>query len=200
MYGMMTTVDWTPLISTVAGAAIAISGTVIADVLRRRDNRHRYSYGDRQRAYAEMVLALGAGLEALRNVDTATASPERLLVTSSAAISKAGVYVAREKVLMSGAPKVVEAAEAAFDALIGVRRAVRDGAALRSIEYHDAYHPYEERMWRLRLAIRDDLNVSSLSTHDLDRADWSGRATCNVCTPPAPPIPAPARGLVGEAN
>jgi hypothetical protein len=191
MSGMMTIVDWTPLISTVAGAAIAISGTVMADLLRRRDNRHRYSYTARQRAYAEIVLALGAGLEALRNVDT-TATPERLLVMSSTAMTKAGVYVGREKVLMTGVPKVVEAAEAAFDALIGVRQVVRAGAALRSLEYHDAYHPYEERMWRLRLAIRDDLNVSRLSIRDLDRADWSGRGTCRVCNPPAPAIPAPA--------
>jgi hypothetical protein len=183
--GTMACVDLTPLISTVAGAGIAISGTFVADLLRRRDSRHRYSYGERQRSYVEMVLALGGALEALRAVASADIPRERLYTATSAAVSKAGVYVAREKLLMAAAPKVAQAAESAFNLLIGVRDAVREGARLRTPAFHDAYHPYAEEMWRLRLAIREDLNAPGLAATDLDREAWSGRATCALCNPPA---------------
>jgi hypothetical protein len=179
---MMATMDWTPLVATIAGAAIAFSGTVAADHLRRRDSRHRYSYGERQRAYAEMVLALGAALEGLRTV-ASTVPTQRRMEAADAAVSKAGVYIAREKILMTASPHVASTAEAAFEALIGVRDAVRSDARLRTREFHDPYHPYAERVWRLRMAIREDLDAPRLSAHDLSRGDWSGLSTCDVCNP-----------------
>ena len=181
---MMMAVDWIPLVSTVAGAAIAISGTVMADQLRRRDSRHRFSYAERQRAYSEMVLALGAALEGLRGIASADIPPEKLFGAASSAVSKAGLYVAREKILMTAAVTVAVAAESTFDALIAVRDAVRMGARLRTVEFHDAYHPYAEEMWHLRMAIRTDLDAPRLDADDLHRKDASSRARCTVCNPP----------------
>jgi hypothetical protein len=180
---MMMAVDWIPLVSTVAGAAIAISGTVMADQLRRRDNRHRYSYAERQRAYSEMVLALGAGLEGLRGVAAAEIPAEKLAGAASGALSKAGLYPAREKILMTASAKVALAAEMTFDTLIAIREAVLAGAATHSREFHDAYHPYSERMWQLRMAIRTDLGAPYLNPDDLHRKDASSRERCTVCNP-----------------
>jgi hypothetical protein len=180
---MMRRVDVTTLIATVSGALIAIAGTVMADMLRRRDNRHRYDFGERQRAYTAMLLALGDGLEGLRGVGLRDIPAEKLIRAAGDALSTAGLYVAREKFLMSAAPAVAEAGESAFDALIGVRDAVRGGAKTGTRPFHDAYHPYAEMMWRFRLAVRDDLGAPRLRIADLKRGDWSGRTDCDVCNP-----------------
>jgi hypothetical protein len=171
--GMMMPVDWTPLLSTIAGAVIAFSGTVAADHLRRRDSRHRYSYGERQRAYTESVLALGAGMEALRAAGVASRA-DRRRDAADAALTAAGVYVARERLLMVAVTPVAEAAEAAFTALIRVRDAVRAGATTGSAEFHGAFHPFEDALWQLRERIRDDLGAPPL------RLD---RTRCEVCVP-----------------
>ena len=187
---MMTSVDWIPIVSTVGGAAIAISGTVMADLLRSRDNRHRDGYSKRRRAYVEIVLALGAGLEGLRHAARLEAPDDERVAASDKALSKAGVYVAREKILMTAAPKVAQAAEVAFDALIDVRDAVRRGARLRTPEFHAPYHPYAEKMWSLRTAIREDLGRPRLRTRDMQR---STEANCTVCHPPAAVTTVPAQ-------
>jgi hypothetical protein len=170
--------DWTPLVSTVAGAAIAFGGTVVADQLRRRDSRHRYSYGERQRASMEMVLALGAALERLRAVGGTEARAGKLRFATSDAMTKSGVYTAREKLLMCATPSVARASEDAFAALVAVRDAVRDGAGPRTPVFHDAYHPYAEKMWDLRTAIRDDLGAPRIDWDAIGRDD---RTTCDVC-------------------
>ena len=172
---------WLPLLSTIAGAVIAFAGSVVADQLRRRDTRHRYTYVERQAAYSEMVLALGAGLEALRQVANAEVSAQRRDTQARSAVGQAGVYVAREKILMTASPGVVGASEAVFDGLIGIRDAVREGARRRSPEFHVAYHRYAERMWALRLAIRKDLHAEKFTAADLNRTDWDGETSCDVC-------------------
>ncbi len=188
---MMISVDWIPLVSTVAGALIAIGGTVVADVLRRRDSRHQYDFAERQRAYTEMVLALGAGLEGLRAVAASDLTPEERVSAASTAVSKAGVYIAREKLLMTAAPHVAQAGEAAFEALIEIRQAVRAGAHYRDPVYHDAYHPYAEKMWRFRMSVREDLGAPRLRVGDINRNDWDGRADCGVCNPPGQQVTLP---------
>ncbi len=186
---MMMAVDLIPLLSTVAGAVIAIGGTVIADIMRRRDGRHQYDFAERQRAYTEMVLSLGAGLEGLRGIASSNLTPEERVPAASAAVSKAGVYIAREKLLMTADPTVAQAGESAFEALIGIRQAVRSGAHYRDPEFHDAYHPFAEKMWRFRMSVREDLGAPKLRVGDINRADWDGRADCGVCNPPDQRVP-----------
>jgi hypothetical protein len=180
---MMMAVDLTTLIATVAGAVIAIAGTVMADMLRRRDSRHQYDFAERQRAYTEMVLALGAGLEGLRGVAGGDVPGDELFDAAAGALGAAGVYAAREKFLMSAGPHVAQAGESAFEKLVGIRDVVRKGAQRGTPAFHDAYHPYAEMMWRFRLAVREDLGAPKLRVGDLNRADWSGRADCGVCNP-----------------
>lgn len=169
--GMMMAVDWTPIVSTIAGAVIAFSGTVAADHLRRRDSRHRYSYAERQRANAESVLALGAGMEALRGAGAGSRA-DRRRDAADAALTAAGVYAARERLLLVASAPVAKAGEAAFTALIRVRDAVRSGSATGSDEFHRAYHLFEDALWQLRERVRDDLGAPPLRLE---------REACETC-------------------
>ena len=137
---------------------------------------------ERQKSYAALMLALGASLEALRRVAGRDVPSEDLYAATNRALSKAGIDTAREKAMMTASPAVLGAAEAAFHALIGVRQAVRSGARLRTTEFHDAYHPYADTVWRLRLAIRHDLGGRKLTPADVNRTEWDGRETCQLCS------------------
>ncbi len=93
----------------------------------------------------------------------------------------APVYIVREQLLVTGTPGQLAAGEAAFQALIGVRDAVRAGSALDSSEYHDTYHPFAEALWRFRLAVRADLGEPALTPQELSHPDWTDRDQCDVC-------------------
>lgn len=174
-------VNWIPLVSTVFGAAIALGGTVLADFARGRDERGRDSTAARQQAYLDFVLALGAALQCLREVAATPAGSDDRSSSANDALTRANVYPTRERFLMIAPPAVIFAAQLAFDSLVDIRDAVRDGAMLRSTEFHRVYHPYAEKVWMLRLASRDDVGARALRPADLHRDGWDDRANCDVC-------------------
>jgi hypothetical protein len=169
------------LLSTAVGAAIALGGTVVVDIVRSRDVRHRDGQAARKSAYVELMTAHGLALQELREIGNSKLTGSERLTAVDERMSKSGVYAARERLFMVAPRWVLRPAEAAFDDLIRVRDAVRNGAALRSAAYHDVYHPYSERMWRLRNAIRSDLDASQIHPSDLSRASWDNREQCGVC-------------------
>lgn len=173
--------DWIPLASTAFGAMIALGGTLLADRLRTRDEHGQRSLTTRRRAYLDFVLALGEGLQGLREVAATSLTGEERAVHANREVSRGGLYPARERFLMVAPTPLVTTGQEVFEALIEVRDAVRAGAALASPEFHDAYHPYAERMWRFRLAIRDDVGASRLQPGDLSRRGWDHQAECRVC-------------------
>jgi hypothetical protein len=182
-------VDLIPLVSTAVGAAIALGGTVIADLARGRDTRSRDDLAARKAAYLEFSLALGTAVQKLREVAGSGLAGEERIAATNAGLAEAGIYPARERMLMSAPASVMGPAEATFDGLVAVRDAVRLNATTKSREYHDAYHPYEDQMWRLRNAIRVDLGAHTLSPSDLARDTWENRDKCAVCAG----VPAQAR-------
>jgi hypothetical protein len=172
--------QWLPLVSTGFGAAIALAGTMFADHVRRRDEHGRDSTANRRQTYLDLVLAMGAALQSLRDVaETDLRGPARFAAGTSAV---SPVYPARERFLMTAPPAVVRASETAFDHLIVVRDAVRSGIALRSPAWHDVYHPYSEKVWLLRLAMRRDVGTDRLRPADLGRGGWDDRSHCDACT------------------
>ena len=177
----MVGVDWAPLVTTALGAAIAFGGTAVAEGLRRRGDHGRDVLAVRRQAYLEFLLALGAGLQGLREVAATATTGEQRVDASDRALTDAGVYVARERFLMVASPAVVRAGEATFDGLIDVRDAVRAGARKSSPEFHVPYHPYSRAMWLLRGSIRADLGSARLSPGDAGRGDWDDRGSCAVC-------------------
>src|SRR6185369_16886584 len=190
-------VDLVPLISTGIGAAIALGGTVLVDLMRSRDTRERDRIADRRDVYLQLTLAHGLALQELRDVAARSFGSEadRLAAVASA-MTVSGIYPARDRLLMAAPRWVLRSAEIAFDRLIRLRDVVRTGVAVRSLDYHEAYHPYGEAMWALRNAIRTDLGASRMTPADLARESWENRETCQVCQAR---VPAPASDPAGAA-
>lgn len=173
--------DWGTLVSGACGAVIALSGTLLADIRRDGEQRRRDRASERWRCYVDFLLALDAAHSALRDVARGLDDRSELRRAASGAVREAGVYSSRERLLTSGGQRVVKAGELAFARLFAIRDAVRSGATPDELEYHQAYHPFAEALWNLRMAIRVDLGQHTLAPGELDRMSWSEREGCPVC-------------------
>jgi hypothetical protein len=174
-------VNWLTLVSTAVGGAVALLGSVLAHWLRSRDERSRSVRADRRHGYVEYLIALDAAHARLRQIADPDDSPEDIAMRARRSFGETGVYEAREKLLLSANPAVVVPAEDALRKLAVLRSAVRDGAKLHTVPYHDAYHPYAEALWRLRSNIRVDLGSAALTASDLDKPSWDEQANCDFC-------------------
>jgi len=172
-------VEWTPLVSTIVGAAVALGGTVLAHRIRSRDESGRELRGERRQGYLDFIVALDGAHGALRDVANSD-EPDRRHAAARA-VSVNDVYEAREKFLLSANPAVITPGEKAFMRLIEVRKAIGDGARLGTPDYHEPYHGFAKALWDLRRAIREDLGGSTLTPADLDKKSWDGRDDCAVC-------------------
>jgi hypothetical protein len=190
----MCTVDLVPLVSTAVGAAVALLGTIVADLLRGRGERDRTSRRDRRKSYLAYVVALDAAHTQLREVADPNHVPQDPRREANQAVTRSRVYENRERLLMSGTPAVLTAGERALVALAKMRRVVGDGFKRQTPEFHDAYHEFAGNLWRLRRAIREDLGASDLSPSDLDKPSWDSRETCTFCQQRLQ-APAPAGNL-----
>ena len=170
---------WEALPSAAIGAAIALSGTLLADVRRDRRVRVRDRDLDRRRYCVEYIVAMSRAHGALRAIATAGGFPAELRARAAEAMDP--LFVAREQLLISGTGPLVVAGEEAFHRLVGIRDAVRVGEPLDSAAYHDAYHAFADAVWRFRMAIRADLREPDLTPEDLGRPDWTDRESCSVC-------------------
>jgi hypothetical protein len=178
---MMTYVDWIPILSTIAGAVVALSGTLLADVRRGRDQQSRDTEQLRWQNCVDFTLALDSAHGLLREVARTQCETADRQHAADRAAGDAGLYNAREKLLVSGTPKLVTAGETAFLHLIEIRNAVREGATLKSAAYHHAYHNFAEKLWDFRMTIRASFGHQSLSPESLNRASWSEREQCVEC-------------------
>ena len=177
----MPPVDWVPLVSTAVGAAVALIGTLLADVLRSRGDHDRDVRTDRRRAYVEFLLALNAAHARLREIGDPQRVAQDLSRETSGAFSENHVYEGRELMLISADRSVLRYGEKAFEALVQMRKGVRDGIKTRTPEYHLIYHRYAEAVWRLRRAIREDLGGSDLTPGDVEKSSWDGPENCEFC-------------------
>ncbi|MFG2039724.1 hypothetical protein [Dactylosporangium sp. NPDC048998] len=171
--------SWAPLLSAVIGAVIALGSSLLVDVRRDRSQRGRDRQQERRRQGVAFTVALVDALGALRPVAAAGRDAAERRVAAGEAV--APVYAVREQLLVTGTPGQLAAGESAFHALIGVRDAVRDGSALDSAEYHDAYHLFAEALWRFRLTVRADLGEPELTPEELSHPDWTDRDRCDTC-------------------
>ncbi|MDH6465079.1 hypothetical protein M2302_005280 [Micromonospora sp. A200] len=171
----MSGMDWMPLLSTGAGALIALSGSFLVDLRRGRDTRDRDRDLDRWRTCIDFALALGTAHSMLRN----TAAGDRAATTR--AMSESGAYQERERLLMSGTPELVVAGEDAFHRLVDMQRLIRAGEDLRTAEGHEAYHRFAEALWTFRMAVRRHFGHRAIDPGTLDRKDWSERNECVYC-------------------
>ena len=173
--------DWAPLVSTAVGAFIALSGTLLADVRRDKQQRNRDRHLDRRQSYLDFTLALDSAHGRLRETARSDDPAADLDTMTAEAVGGAGLYAAREEFLMMASPSVTRAGEAAFARLINMRSVLRSRVGLKSTEYHGAYHDFAEALWEMRMAIREDLGSKPLTPQDLDRKSWSEREDCVFC-------------------
>jgi hypothetical protein len=178
-------VDWLPLLSTLVGGGVALLGSVLAHTLRSRDERRRIGGSERRQSYVAYLVAMDKAhgrLRVLAEADGQRDDGEVDVATQAThAFGDAGLYQAREMVLLAGSTSVVGPAESALRQLAVLRDAVGAGARLHTAAFHDAYHPFAEALWRLRSSIRLDLGSTALTPDDLDKPGWDDKANCDFC-------------------
>lgn len=184
--------DWVTLVSTVSGAVLALAGTVIAYQLSSRDRRQREDRSDRRQSYIDYILAVEMAHTALRRIADPKRTQGDLDAETAEAMSASGVYGAREKLIVTADRGILLAAERTLQALNGMRRAVRTGAIINSMEFHDAYHAYGEAVWALRRTARADLGADPISPGDLGKESWDSQENCSFCRRHRAAIPAQA--------
>jgi hypothetical protein len=181
----MVPMDWVPLLSAIAGAAIALSGGLLAEIRRDRGQRERDRDREEWQTCVDFGLALDSAHSALRDVARGGDTGESNGSAANSAVHDAGVYSMRERMLMSASTELASAGERAFLRLVAVRNAVRDGATLQSAEYHRTYHAFAEGLWTYRTAVRTAFGRAPLTPAAVDRATWSEVESCDRCTPAA---------------
>ncbi|MEU6979380.1 MULTISPECIES: hypothetical protein [unclassified Streptomyces] len=155
--------DWTPLLSTLAGAVIGIAATLIADRNRWRREEARHALDVRRTVYTEYVTALKAAGEEMRAV---ALGDHRSEAVRDAAVREAvrgtGLYTASERLWLVGPPQVVAAGNEAFHCLRAIRDAYARGAAVGSADDAPLIERRRKAMAQMRRLMREDLGVGPL--------------------------------------
>src|SRR5689334_18060058 len=102
--------DWMPLLSTLAGAVIGITATLIADRNRWRREESRHALQVRREVYTEFVSALKTASEGIRAValgDHMSGAARDAVVRE--AFRGTGLYTASERLWLVGPQQVVTA-------------------------------------------------------------------------------------------
>ncbi len=155
--------DWMPLLSTLAGAGIGITATLVADRSRWRREEDKHASEVRREAYTEYVSALKAAGEEIRAV---ALGDHRSESARDAAVREAfrgtGLYTASERLWLVGPPQVVAAGNAAFHSLRRIRDAYARGVAVASPEDAPLIAERRAAMARMRDLMRADLGIAPL--------------------------------------
>ncbi|MFG3699524.1 hypothetical protein ACGF5C_16615 [Micromonospora sp. NPDC047620] len=173
--------DWTTLIATLGGAAIAFTGTLLADFLRHRNERDRGQEARSRDLYIQFIVAAGICHTRLREIAQSADQHANREIDSRSALAEARIYEIRERLFIDAAPAVAAAGQIMFERLRAMRKVVANGASLTSPELHESYHPYLEAVWNYRAAVREELKNKSLSLSDFGWPVWNGSTTCSVC-------------------
>ncbi|MFE2425368.1 hypothetical protein ACFXJ5_01210 [Streptomyces sp. NPDC059373] len=155
--------DWMPLLSTLTGAVIGITATLIADRSRWRREESRHAKELRREVYTEYVSALKAAGEEIRAVALGDHMSES---ARDAAVREAfrgsGMYTASERLWLVGPPQVVAAGNEAFRSLRRLRDAYAQGVAVGSAEDGPLVAQRRAAMAEMRGLMREDLGIGPL--------------------------------------
>ncbi|WP_371480304.1 hypothetical protein [Kitasatospora sp. NBC_00315] len=155
--------DWMPLLSTLTGAVIGITATLVADRGRWRREEVRRATELRREVYTVFVSALKTAGEEIRAVALGDHLSDRARDSAvREAFRGADLYTASERLWLVGPTPVVAAGNEAFRSLRRLRDAYAAGAGVGSAE--DAALIVERRaaMARMRGLMRADLGIAPL--------------------------------------
>ncbi|MFE4698328.1 hypothetical protein ACFRIC_14785 [Streptomyces sp. NPDC056738] len=156
--------DWLPLLSTLAGAAIGIGSTLIAD--RNRWKREDVKDGVRLRLdvytqYTTTVKVLGETLRAL--AERQHASDDERALALREAFRDSGIAVASERMWLTAPEPVVKASNSVFHCLRHICDAYIDGTAVSSPQDRARWEARGKAAARMRKLMREDLGVGPLT-------------------------------------
>ncbi|MET8718831.1 hypothetical protein [Streptomyces misionensis] len=156
--------DWLPLLSTLAGAAIGIVATLIAD-------RNRWKHDDDKEAlrlrldvytqYTTTVKVLGETLRALAGQDHP--SPDERALALRGAFRESGIAIASERMWLIAPQPVVKASNNVFHCLRRICDGYIDGTAVSSPEDRARWEARGKAAATMRQLMRDDLGVGPLT-------------------------------------
>jgi hypothetical protein len=155
--------DWMPLLSTLTGALIGITATLIADRNRWRREEGRHTLELRREVYTEYVSALKTAGEEIRAValgDHMSESARDAAVRE--AFRSTGLYPASERLWLIGPPQVVEACNDAFHSLGRIRDAYARGVEVDSADVKPLIAQRRTAMAQMRDLMREDLGIGPL--------------------------------------
>jgi hypothetical protein len=156
--------DWLPLLSTLAGAAIGIVATVIADRSRwkREDAKEALRLRlDVYTQYATTVKVLGETLRALAGPEHQS-DDERAFALREA-FRDSGIGVASERMWLVAPEPVVKASNSVFHCLRRIRDGYIDGAAVMGTEDRARWEARGKAAAGMRRLMREDLGVGPLT-------------------------------------
>ncbi|WP_251096340.1 hypothetical protein [Streptomyces sp. Caat 7-52] len=167
--------DWLPLLSTLAGAAIGIVATLIAD--RNRWKREDAKDARRLRLdvytqYTTTVKVLGETLRALARQGHPSGDERALALRE--AFRDSGLAVASERMWLIAPEPVVKASNSVFHCLRRICDGYIDGTAVGSPEDHARWEARGEAAADMRRLMREDLGVGPLTERHSPRPNDDG--------------------------
>ncbi|MFI8392436.1 hypothetical protein [Streptomyces sp. NPDC085540] len=119
----------------------------------------------KQEVHVAFVLACNASHEDLRRVARSAPEGERW-ATCRDVLLEAGVFMQRERLLVTASPAVVIAAETVQRYLVAIRDLIGAGENLEGDAYGQAYALYANSLWQLRQSMRVDADSPVLDLSD----------------------------------
>lgn len=156
--------DWSPLLSTLSGAAIGIVATLIADRNRWRHDHAKDALRLRLDVYTQYtttVKVLGETLRALAEREHPS-DRERALALRDA-FRDSGIAIASERMWLIAPEPVVKASNSVFHCLRHICDGYVDGAAVSSPEDRSRWEARGRAAARMRRLMREDLGVGPLT-------------------------------------
>jgi hypothetical protein len=153
--------EWSTLLATLAGGAVALSSSLLVDRARSHRGQREQWLRTRLEVYVDFLAELSKAYESLwalareeyEIVDRAPDAAARLILRSG------GIFQTRQRLIILASQKVRSTGDMAFNDLMKARSVVGAGARSDSPEFKAANLSYRSSMDALREAIRGELNL-----------------------------------------
>jgi hypothetical protein len=156
--------DWLPLLSTLAGAAIGLVATLIADRNRWKREDAKEALRLRLDTYTQYTSAVKVLGEALRAVaEREHPSGEERALALREAFRESDIAIASERMWLIAPQPVVQASNSVFHCLRRIRDGYIDGTAVSSPEDHARWEERGKAAAEMRKLMREDLGVGPLA-------------------------------------